>query len=313
MSAPSGKQQELIDQIISNYIKTNDNTAKQYLKLRRDALQVASTVQHEVQRNGTVSPETALQLQKLEFEKDKMAELYDAYVLRLKSNLEFSKTHKPQYLNELERQFSALSRQQEKIQADIKVLRGSTKPIVDRMKVLAENYEAAVSIKSGKKPRGVANAITKRGSKPDANSTLIDYASTVFARSELEGLLDDVNKKLGHLKTVDEINETDEPSAEAGPSINVKKYLDELLQNSRAYARVDDGTYLFDIAKSASVDVGSSTMVLEDYERAIAVLTSEIRGLVARGAEAKERWIANAKKLEVIQAVLQDADVDMDA
>lgn len=314
-------QQNIIDQVISNYIKTNDNTARQYLKLRKDALEIAQKIKAEISENGRPSSERLLQLQNIQFESDKILQSYDAYVLRIRSNLEFSKIHKPQYLNELKQQFTELSRRLEKVKSDLSLLKTSTKPIVDKMKVLAEKYENVVSIKGARsnKFKNQPSVSSNKGSNRDANSTLIDFSSAVFEKSELEGIFDDMKSKLANLRTVDEISdqlkeEGDKPQSltDAAPSINVTKYLDELLQNSRAYSHFGDTKYHFDISKSTSVDVGSSSLVIDDYDKAIDVLSLEIQGLVARGTEAKERWIRNAKKLETIQTILQEDNLDVE-
>lgn len=315
MSLVTVKQQEIIDNVVSSYIKTHDAIAQQYLKLRQDILEMSTKVGNEIQENGAVKPELLLRLQELTLENDKLSLTYGAHVARIASNLEFSEHSKPQYLEGLESQNAELATKQKLIDADLEQLRESNKPVVDKMKVLASKYETGVTVKIGGKAKPLVKTQTSKGSVSDPESTFIDYESSVFEKSELAALFGDVETKLRQLKTVDEINDATDPS-EKGKSdqqpINIVKYLDELLQNSRAYSHLDETKYSYDIARSSSIDVGSAALSLDDYDHSIQVLTSDIKELVARGAEAKERWLTNARKVELLQAVLQSTEDDMD-
>ncbi|KAF8000958.1 hypothetical protein HF325_004747 [Metschnikowia pulcherrima] len=246
-------QQEIIDLAVASYLKTNDNTARQYLKLRQEALEVSQQVRKEVAEAGCVTPETAFKLKKLKFENAKSSLVYEAYIASLTAQLKENGDGKGYISAKLNERYEDLvSKKRQKDEATDK-LRSEHKPVIEKMRVLALKFEAGVSVRrSGySRDRNDIRVYGRRDSAPDDVSTLLDYASAVFSRDELEQQLADVESKLASLKTI------------------------------------------------------------RDYEAAISTLTKEIQGLVARGTEAKERWIRNAQKMEMIHALLQE-DMEID-
>ncbi|OBA19485.1 hypothetical protein METBIDRAFT_46356 [Metschnikowia bicuspidata var. bicuspidata NRRL YB-4993] len=310
-------QQEVIDLAIASYLKTNDNTARQYLKLRQEVLETTQLVIKEIKESGAVSPETLLQLEKLKFENAKTSLVYKAYIDNITSNLENESTLGGQISVELNERFDDLLQKKKHYDEKTSQLRGELKPVVEKMRLLASNFEAGIGLGSSgsRLEKSERRLFTSKGSKADDKSVFLDYTSAVFSKSELEAQFVDVESKLAALKTVDEISnedaDTKELSTEKGPSIELSTYLNELLQSGRAYTRINDSTYHFDVTKSTSADLGNSRSVISDYENANELLAKEIQGLVARGTEAKERWISNAQKIEMIQALLQE-DMDID-
>ncbi|GEQ67465.1 hypothetical protein JCM33374_g1130 [Metschnikowia sp. JCM 33374] len=309
-------QQEVIDLAIASYLKTNDNTARQYLKLRQDALEVTQKIKKEVTESGSMSAETALKLEKLKFENAKSSLVYKAYIDNITSNLESEGVTGGQISSGLNERFEEISEKKKRKDEGIDQLLKNHKPVVEKMRLLAEKFENGLAVRS-RRPGFEGNIFTSKGSEPDENSILLEFASTVFSKKELEEQFFDVESKLANLKTVDEIsNEAEaeaesENIAESGPSINLSKYLDEILEGGRAYQRVDDANYQYDITRSPPSDLGDPKAVISDYENAIDNLTKEIQGLVARGTDAKERWISNAQKIELIQTMFsEDMDID---
>lgn len=307
-------QQEIIDIAIETYIKTNDNTARQYLKLRQDTLETAQFVKREIAEFGKVSAETSLRLEKLKFEHAKTSLIYRAYIDNISLKLDGSGTTGAQVSAKLGERYDELLRKKDTQDAKMQQLKTEHKPVVEKMRQLASNFEARIGHRrnSSRSDTSGNSRLTPRGSAPDEDNVLLDFASTAFSIDELELQFADVDSKLAALKTVDEIsNETDSVDGLSfeNPSIELTKYLTDLLQNGRAYGRIDDATYHFDVTKSASGDLGGTTSVIDDYESAINKLTKEIQGLVARGTEAKERWISNAQKVEMILALLDESMV----
>ncbi|KAM9906705.1 hypothetical protein OXX69_006697 [Metschnikowia pulcherrima] len=312
-------QQEIIDLAVASYLKTNDNTARQYLKLRQEALEVSQQVRKEVVEAGCVTPETALKLKKLKFENAKSSLVYEAYIASLTAQLKENGDVKGYISAKLNERYEDLvSKKRQKDEATDK-LRSEHKPVIEKMRVLASKFEAGVSVRrSGySRDRNDIRVYGRRDSAPDDESTLLDYASAVFSRGELEQQLADVESKLASLRTVDEVinkANSDGDIAEKpdqGASIDLVKYLDEILRNGRAYLPLEGSKYHYDVTKSSSADLGGAKSQIRDYEAAISTLTKEIQGLVARGTEAKERWIRNAQKMEMIHALLQE-DMEID-
>lgn len=311
------QQQEVIDNVIASYISTNDDISRQFLKLRQSVLLVSQEIAQKVSKEEQVPTELLFQLKQLEFESSQLSHVYDSHITRISDTLKYAETHESQYLPKLERQFTALTEKKGTQTEHIAKLKDESKPVVEKMVHLAKNFDLGISVKPTGKPRGPPSYLTGKNSKPNSGSTLIDYSSTVFDKSALEELLLDVDQKLQTLRTVDEISDdAGSKNSEPAPSIDTSKYLGELLQNNRAYLRLADGQYSFDITRSTLANVALSSLNLDEYNVAIEKLISEIQGLVEGGALAKERWLSNARKLELIQTVLQgveDAEMEVDS
>lgn len=313
MSLITNKQQELIDTAISTYIRTHDNLAVQYLKLRTNVIELSRTVSKEVKTDGKITDETRLKLHQLSLENEKLSILYPDYLEKLKNNLDFVGRNEPQYLSQLEEQYAQLNEKNSTIKEKIHNIEMIQKPIVELMTVLKENFDKLLLHKTTKSKDSSQGFVAGKNEKEtEASKLKLDYLSTVFSKSELQKKFDDVNTRLGMLRTVDEVNEDGEAPREKSLTIDVIKYLDEVLQNSRAYSRLDDDRYSFDITRSLNVPSNSKSMVISDYEQAEKLLLKEIEDLVQRGAVAKERWMLNSKKVEAMNSVLHSFDDSMD-
>lgn len=303
------QQQEIIDNVILSYINTNDDVSRQYLKLRQDILLVSQEIAKRATQQEDIPTELLFRLKQLEFESSQLSQIYESHILRITETVKYAETHESQYLLKLERQYTALTEKKELQGKLIAQLKDKSKPVVENMALLVSNYNQSVSTKSGSRQQRATSKLTSRSSGPNLDATLIDYASTIFEKTHLEELLLDVDQKLQTLRTVDEIDDKEAPS-ESVPLINTKKYLDELLQSNRAYLRLDGARYSYDIARSMLANVAPALLSLDEYNVAVEKLISEIQGLVEGGALAKERWLSNARKLELIQAVL-DAQMEV--
>lgn len=313
----SKQQQEVIDNVVSSFLKTNDATAKQYLKLRQEALVVSSKIANEITANGNANPELQFELKRLDVESSQLSQTYSMYLERLSDTLKNTEAYRPQYLLKLEQQYVALTEAKDNCTANIARLRDESKPVVEKMSKMAASYDKGIAYKPGSRDRS-SDILTSKSSDPNPDSTLIDYASTVFEKSALEEMFVDVDKKLRQLRTADEINDenTESKTNESAPSINLGKYLDEILQNNRAYNRISDSQYAYDITRTTAVNVGSTSMSLDDYNGAIESLVHDIQGLVEGEALAKERWMSNARKLDMVQTLLQsleDTEMEVDS
>lgn len=304
-------RQELIELAILSTLKNNDNTARQYLKLRQAALQLGEEVQREVKDQGKVSPETGEKLLQMQLDVAKQELSYSSHVDRLISRIDYLETEKPHFTASLQQQVETVAGQKAALSLELEDLRTKHKPVVEKMKSMAGKFNGGVVVPA--KRAHATRCLAKKGSQPDDSLLLIDFDSTVFTKLELAAMFNDVEAKLASLKTVDEIDEETQPTekSEPKPSINIAQYLDELLRSSSAYLNMGDQKYHYDIARSSAPNVGSASGVLDDYMEGINSLTGEIQELVERGTEAKERWVHNARKMDLIKATLADAmDVD---
>lgn len=282
----SRKQQDVIDDTISAYIKNYDKIASQYLRTRRDLFELA--------RNRDQSAEAQVKWAKAVYEAHKVIQLYQLHLHRIETSI---KAHGlVSYADQLDGQYEELEARKLHLQQQIQHLRGTQKPLVELMTKLVDDFNRNIAPKSAR-PR-FANR--PKDLEQDENRKQVDMVSAVFTQDELRGLFDEVSAELRGLRTVDEVGEE-----LGGANVDILKYLDEHVGSHRAYRSLDDGRVMYDISKKTLADAGTSQSVVHDYDQAIAALTTNLRDLVERGAEAKERWSRNAALLELVRSFLQ--------
>ncbi|KAK7678221.1 hypothetical protein QCA50_018791 [Cerrena zonata] len=291
MSLITRKQQEIIDEAISSYIKNYDKVAQQYSKLRQEIYETSNDILELVEKEEKVSETDKIRLEKLTYEYNKIAEIYSLHINRLGHNIEINRSIKPQYLGDLESQYDKLSERKGQLKSSISDFKDNKKPLIDDMNALLTNFQTEVVSK-----RARAKIINKANDQEYSNtSRKINPESSVFTHQELKDLFTDIDSKLRQLKTVDEVGEEDEH-----------------IKNERAYIRLDSDKILYDISKARPIDAGNSSTVVDEYDKSIENLTINIKDLIEHGAEAKERWSLNAKKIELMKQVLQSFDDSME-
>lgn len=316
MSLVTNQQQSVIDAAIDSYISTHDNVAYQYLKFRLSVLENLKQIQKEKLENGEVSEETLKRLQELKYENEKFKVSYPAYVDRLSGRIDFAENNTPQYVSELQQNYDELSKKNEKLKANLKTLREEYAPIVERMGLMVAKFEMLfASGRVGQKNGRPITTIAYRESAPNPKGIYLDYQSTVFMREELEQSLQTLDMELRNLKTVDEIDEGGEEKPQTGTqlhSIDTLKHLNELIDRSRALRRLGPDKVSFDLTRSIDIPKDARYMSVDEYEQTNQALARDIKDLVARGAIAKERWLANAKKLQAVDDMLRSFDESME-
>lgn len=298
----SRRQQELLDESIASYIKNNDKTSQQYLKTRQEIYRVSSDVARARVAGSEPLKNDLFELQKLQYEFDKASGLYIEHLRHISTSLDISESIKSPYLDELDVEYAELSHRKNTLKEHIRDLRDDKKPLIDDMKKLQKSFDSSVSTRLAKK-RGHGNR------KNDAKEpTEIGPESALFSPEELRAMFEDVDKKLRSLRTVDEVNE--EGSEKHASHVNILRHLNDHIETNRAYKRVA-GRYQYDISRSTLIDAGNAGSVIDDYDKAIENVTAAIKDLIEHGAEAKERWSVNAKKLESVRVVLNEGDEEM--
>lgn len=275
------KQQDIIDESISSYIKNYDKVAQQYLKLRQEVYTTLQLIE--------ANEESKIQVAKLRYEADRVCAGYALHLDRLKLNLDAKSAISPSYVEELESQYLILNEKKKTLTADIKDLKENQKPLLDQVKVLTTNFAQGVSGKTAKRKN--IHELTS-----DDTRKTIDVVSSVFSYDELRELFTDLNESLKELKTVD---------GEERRGFDIIEYLDSHVKDNRAFRKVDD-KYLYDIANKTIMDAGSGSSSIDDIDKTIAGLSSNLKDLIEHGTEAKERWSLNARKLDRAREALND-------
>lgn len=296
----SRRQQELLDESIASFIKNNDRTSQQYLKVRQEIYRVSSNVAKARSAGEEPLKMDLFELEKLQYDFDKASSLYLEHLRHISTNIDISEKIKSPYLSELDLEYDKLSARKNDLKAYILDLRDDKKPLIDDMKKLQKSFDAGVSrLAKGRRGHG--------SKKPDGAKDWIDLdpESALFSQEELRAMFEDVDKKLRWLKTVDEVNE--DGGEKHASHVNILRYLNDHIESNRAYKRMN-GKYRYDISKSTLIDAGNASSVIDDYDAAIENVTLAIKDLIEHGAEAKERWSVNAKKLETVRMALREGE-----
>lgn len=311
MSLITRKQQDIIDDAISSYIKNYDKVALQYVKLRQEIYEITSTIVRKIINEESIDADK-IKLAKIRYESDKIVEIYKLHIKKLTQNVEIQKTIDPPYLKKLETEYTILANTKQDLIEQIKDLKNDKKPLIDDMRSLTSNFLKDV-IKKTSKLKSIYK-IDDISLKSNSNSRTIDLSSSVFSYDELKELFTDINNQLRKLKTIDEIDNLNNTTnnTTTSHSLNILKYLDDHISNNESFKQVGDDKFLYDISKATASVSNNSLNVIDEYDKSIQSLTINIKDLIEHGAEAKERWSLNAKKLEKVKETLELFDDNME-
>lgn len=306
----TNKQQDLIDEVISNYLKNYDKIAQQYLKIRQDIFELTTSISQEIteSKEGLVSDSNKFKIQQLLYDFDKVCEIYKTHLQNLNLNLDIKQNIPPPYIEELNLQYDALSARKTDLESEIDTLKNVQKPLLDKMRLLLKSFENGLKSRTAKR----MNRIVSDGiNEPDENSKDIDVQSLIFHSADMKTLFSDVDTKLNQLKNIgndddpDNIIDTNQPK-------NITRYIDEHLRNGRTFHLLEEDKYIYDVSKSATVDTATSLTSVDEFDRMIENLIINIKDVIEHGAESKERWSNNARKLDLIKETLNKFEDSVD-
>lgn len=306
----TNKQQDLIDEVISNYLKNYDKIAQQYLKIRQDIFELTKSISQEIteSKEGLVSDSNKFKIQQLLYDFDKVCEIYKIHLQNLNLNLDIKQNIPPPYIEELNLQYDALLARKTDLESEIDTLKNVQKPLLDKMRLLLKSFENGLNSRTAKR----MNRIVSDGiNEPDENSKDIDVQSLIFHSADMKMLFSDVDTKLNQLKNIgndddpDNIIDTNQPK-------NITRYIDEHLRNGRTFHLLEENKYIYDVSKSATVDTATSLTSVDEYDRMIENLIINIKDVIEHGAESKERWSNNARKLDIIKETLKKFEDSVD-
>lgn len=306
----TNKQQDLIDEVISNYLKNYDKIAQQYLKIRQDIYELTTSISQEIteSKEGLVSDSNKFKIKQLLYDFDKVCEIYKTHLQILNLNLDIKQNIPPPYIEELNLQYDALLARKTDLKSEIDTLKNVQKPLLDKMRLLLKSFENGLNSRTAKR----MNRIVSDGiNEPDENSKDIDVQSLIFHSADMKTLFSDVDTKLNQLKNIgndddpDNIIDTNQPK-------NITRYIDEHLRNGRTFHLLEEDKYIYDVSKSATVDTATSLTSVDEYDRMIENLIINIKDVIEHGAESKERWSNNARKLDLIKETLNKFEDSVD-
>ena len=302
MALITNKQQDLIDEVISNYLKNYDKIAQQYLKIRQDIFELTRTISKEIteSKEGLVSDSSKFKIQQLLYEFDKVCEIYKIHLQNLNLNFDIKQSIPSTYIEELNSQYDALLAKKTDLESEIDTLKNVQKPLLDKMRLLLKSFENGLNSRTAKR----MNRIVSDGiNEPDENSKDIDVQSLIFHSADMKTLFSDVDTKLNQLKNIGNDNDSDNIIDTNQPK-NITRYIDEHLRNGRTFHLLEEDKYIYDVSKSATVDTATSLTSVDEYDRMIENLIINIKDVIEHGAESKERWSNNARKLDIIKETL---------
>lgn len=306
----TNKQQDLIDEVISNYLKNYDKIAQQYLKIRQDIFELTTSISQEIteSKEGLVSDSNKFKIQQLLYDFDKVCEIYKTHLQILNLNLDIKQNIPPPYIEELNLQYDALLARKTDLESEIDTLKNIQKPLLDKMRLLLKSFENGLNSRTAKR----MNRIVSDGiNEPDENSKDIDVQSLIFHSADMETLFSDVDTKLNQLKNIGNDDDPDNIIDSNQPK-NITRYIDEHLRNGRTFHLLEEDKYIYDVSKSATVDTATSLTSVDEYDRMIENLIINIKDVIEHGAESKERWSNNARKLDLIKETLNKFEDSVD-
>lgn len=298
----TNKQQDLIDEVISNYLKNYDKIAQQYLKIRQDIFELTTSISQEIteSKEGLVSDSNKFKIQQLLYDFDKVCEIYKTHLQNLNLNLDIKQNIPPPYIEELNLQYDALLARKTDLESEIDTLKNIQKPLLDKMRLLLKSFENGLNSRTAKR----MNRIVSDGiNEPDENSKDIDVQSLIFHSADMKTLFSDVDTKLNQLKNIGNDDDPDNIIDSNQPK-NITRYIDEHLRNGRTFHLLEEDKYIYDVSKSATVDTATSLTSVDEFDRMIENLIINIKDVIEHGAESKERWSNNARKLDLIKETL---------
>lgn len=306
----TNKQQDLIDEVISNYLKNYDKIAQQYLKIRQDIYELTTSISQEIteSKEGLVSDSNKFKIQQLLYDFDKVCEIYKTHLQILNLNLDIKQNIPPPYIEELNLQYDALLARKTDLKSEIDTLKNVQKPLLDKMRLLLKSFENGLNSRTAKR----MNRIVSDGiNEPDENSKDIDVQSLIFHAADMETLFSDVDTKLNQLKNIGNDDDPDNIIDSNQPK-NITRYIDEHLRNGRTFHLLEEDKYIYDVSKSATVDTATSLTSVDEFDRMIENLIINIKDVIEHGAESKERWSNNARKLDLIKETLNKFEDSVD-
>lgn len=306
----TNKQQDLIDEVISNYLKNYDKIAQQYLKIRQDIFELTTSISQEIteSKEGLVSDSNKFKIQQLLYDFDKVCEIYKIHLQNLNLNLDIKQNIPPPYIEELNLQYDALLARKTDLESEIDTLKNVQKPLLDKMRLLLKSFENGLNSRTAKR----MNRIVSDGiNEPDENSKDIDVQSLIFHSADMKTLFSDVDTKLNQLKNIGNVDDPDNIIDTNQPK-NITRYIDEHLRNGRTFHLLEENKYIYDVSKSATVDTATSLTSVDEYDRMIENLIINIKDVIEHGAESKERWSNNARKLDIIKETLKKFEDSVD-
>mmetsp|Transcript_8253 Transcript_8253/g.10098 ORF Transcript_8253/g.10098 Transcript_8253/m.10098 type:complete len:322 (-) Transcript_8253:32-997(-) len=309
----TNKQQDLIDEVIANHLKNYDKIAQQYLKIRQDIFELTTSITHEITKEKLVSDSNKFKIQQLQYDFDKVCEIYKIHLENINLNLDIKQNIPPMYIEELNLQYDALLARKTDLESEIDTLKNMQKPLLDKMRLLLKSFQNGLNSRTAKR----MNRVVSEGiNEPDENSKDVDIQSLIFHSSDMKALFNDVDNKLNQLKNLSDgnTNNEDDPNSviDTNQPKNITRYIDEHLRNGRTFHLLEEDKYIYDVSKSATVDTATSLTSVHEYDKMIENLIINIKDVIEHGAESKERWSNNARKLDIIKETLSKFEDSMD-
>ncbi|KAK6453810.1 uncharacterized protein RJT20DRAFT_131254 [Scheffersomyces xylosifermentans] len=290
MSFVNTKQQRLIDDSVTNHVKYYDKITSQYLKLRQDIFQLNTAITKQLAEENVVSDQNKISVFQLRFELDKTIEAYTIHLNELSRNLTVNKNIKPPYRHDANVAFKALQEKEETLTREIKELIEVQKPRLDKMTLLAKNFE--VNSKSSSARAMNPYRLKERKPNVEGKDTDVDLKNLIFSYDDIKSLFGDTTISF----------ENDQ-----GESFNIKNYVNQQLVNGKIFEKLDDEKYYYKLHRSQLHDISGKTSI-GHYDKLIDNTIEEITSLARQGKETRENWNKNADKLAKIKALLDESD-----
>lgn len=291
MSATS--TQELIYTAVQSALENTDVVAKLYLKLRQDALEIYTTIQKELARDGAASVESQLKLEQLRFEKDKLSVEYAAHVDRIVSELQFEDKSSTSALDKINQDYDRLLAEKTSVADEIQRLQNIQGPVLEKMHLLVGSYNRILSGKNTTENKG----------KQEVQISKDIYT---FTSDNLKDAVAGMRSKLLHLSAEKAL------SLRQMLDIDVNGHLERFLESGTGFTLLEDDSYIYKKDENPAKDLGDGSVPVSELEQTLEGLEVELIALVEETQQSKQSWEKNAKILELLRFLDEDTmDVDL--
>lgn len=267
---------------INTYIANYDKSAQQYVSLRQEILAQFNGINKDLQEGKPISDERKLRVAELEIELDRVSATYERHVRHLNQVVGAQSQLVSGTVEEVGLFHDNIEKEDKELLEEIQYIQSIKGTVLEDMRELVKDVDQSM-----RRAKAGTNGNAKRQVSKEART---------FTRDELKVLVDDIKLDMGDSDTV----------------VSLARYLDEQLENGRAFKKADGDTFIYDPRSSGmkEADIGVSGA---EYDTKISQMVRSLSTLISDNARAKESWGENARLLEAVHQtmLLESGDTEM--
>ncbi|KAG7194188.1 uncharacterized protein KQ657_004898 [Scheffersomyces spartinae] len=272
-----------MESAINAYISSYDKIAQQYVSVRHEILALYNEINKRAAEDNAVDASTRLRIAELEVEFERVAAVYERHVGHLNQVIAAqNKTGGSGMILEEVGQFHQnIELEERELRQEIQYIQSIKGTVLEDMRELVKDVDMSM------RRAGAATAVAAGNSNAKPQ---VSVEARTFSRDELKELVDDIKLDVGDSDMV----------------ISLDRYLDEQLENGRAFKKCDGSSDMFEYDARSSVMRESDVSVSGvEYDAKINQMVRTLSTLISENARAKESWAENARLMEVVNSAIE--------